>query len=191
MLLSHLFLPFYHFFEPAVFNVLWKSYQKISWGYLQYISFHLKNNIFVFFQMPELCTTVFVIFYHFLSIYPLNNPENLNFEKNEKNMPGDIIILHICTLSESHMMYGSRDTECDRQNFLSFYPPNNPKNLNFEKMKKIPGDIIIFYVQQMMIICYVSWNMDSNGQFFCHFGSSFSRKIKILEKWKKHLEISF
>ena len=118
---------FYHFtlkftfFEPAVFNVLWKSYQKISWGYLQYISFHLKNNIFVFFQMPELCTTVFVIFYHFLSIYPLNNPENLNFEKNEKNMPGDIIILHICTLNESHMMYGSRDTECDRQNFLSLW----------------------------------------------------------------------
>ena len=112
--------------------------------------------------MPELCTTVFVIFYHFLSIYPLNNPENLNFEKNEKNMPGDIIILHICTLNESHMMYGSRDTECDRQNFLSLwaifcpFTPNNLKNLNFEKMKKIPGDIIIFYVQQMMVICYVS-----------------------------------
>ena len=27
--------------------------------------------------------------------------------------------------------------------FLTFYPTNNPKNLNFEKMKKKPGDIII------------------------------------------------
>ena len=35
--------------------------------------------------------------------------------------------------------------------FLSFYfyPPNNPENLNFEKMKKTPGDIIIL---QMRII---------------------------------------
>ena len=28
--------------------------------------------------------------------------------------------------------------------FLPFYPPNNPENQNFEKMKKkTPGDIII------------------------------------------------
>ena len=48
------------------------------------------------------------------------------------------------------MMYGSRDMEHNRQNFLSFraiflpfYHSNNPQNQNFEKMKKIPGDIII------------------------------------------------
>ena len=29
--------------------------------------------------------------------------------------------------------------------FLPFYPTNNPKNQNFEKMKKIPGDIIILH----------------------------------------------
>ena len=27
--------------------------------------------------------------------------------------------------------------------FCSFDPPNNPKNQNFEKMKKAPGDIIL------------------------------------------------
>ena len=27
--------------------------------------------------------------------------------------------------------------------FLPFYPPSNPENKNFEKMKKAPGDIII------------------------------------------------
>ena len=39
--------------------------------------------------------------------------------------------------------------KCDRHNFLSFYAifcpftPNNPENQNFEKMKKMPEDIII------------------------------------------------
>ena len=48
------------------------------------------------------------------------------------------------------MMYGSWDTEHDRQNFfvilgyfLPLYLPNNPENQNFEKMKKTPEDIII------------------------------------------------
>ena len=60
LLLSHLFLPFYFkmysFFKPTAFIVVWKSCQKISWGYLQYISFYSKNN-FVFFQMSVLRTT--------------------------------------------------------------------------------------------------------------------------------------
>ena len=29
--------------------------------------------------------------------------------------------------------------------FLLFYHPNNPKNQNFEKMKKMPRDIIILH----------------------------------------------
>ena len=29
--------------------------------------------------------------------------------------------------------------------FLPFYPPDNPKNQNFEKMKKTPGAIIILH----------------------------------------------
>ena len=125
-----------------------------------------------------------------------------------KKMPGDIIILHMCTINDNHMMYGSWDMECDGRNFLSFwtifctftlltsqklkikkkekntweyyfthvhqkwqsydvwflkhqvqwtelfvildhflhcYPLNNLKNQNSEKMKKLPGDIIILH----------------------------------------------
>ena len=29
--------------------------------------------------------------------------------------------------------------------FLHFYPPHAPKNHNFEKVKKTPGDIIILH----------------------------------------------
>ena len=30
--------------------------------------------------------------------------------------------------------------------FLPFEPPNDPENQNFEKMKKVPGDIILLYI---------------------------------------------
>ena len=42
----------------------------------------------------------------FLPFYPSNNLKNQNFEKLRKT-PGDIIILHMCAINDSHMMYGS------------------------------------------------------------------------------------
>ena len=66
-----------------------------------------------------------------------------------KKLPEDIIILHMCTINESHMMYGSWDMEstdrifCQFGSLFALLPPNNPRNQNFEKMKKRPGDIII------------------------------------------------
>ena len=71
--------------------------------------------------------------------------KNFKFEK----ISGNIIILHNCNINDNHIMYSYRDMEHNRElfvildNFLHFYPPNIPKNLNFEKMKKTPGDIII------------------------------------------------
>ena len=52
------------------------------------------------------------------------------------------------------MIFGFSDMECNRQHFLSFWtifcpftslPPKNPKNQNFEKLKKKTGDIIILH----------------------------------------------
>ena len=37
---------------------------------------------------------------------PSNNPENQNFGKMKKT-PGDIIILHMCTINDNYMMYSS------------------------------------------------------------------------------------
>ena len=65
-------------------------------------------------------TEFFVILDHFFSFYPSNNLKNQNFEKTKKT-PGDIIILHMCTINDDHMIYGSWDMERDRQNFLSFW----------------------------------------------------------------------
>ena len=62
----------------------------------------------------------FIILGHFSPTDPPNNPKNQNFEKMEKT-PGDIIILHLCTTNDNHMMHHSSDIECNRQNFLSFW----------------------------------------------------------------------
>ena len=81
--------------------------------------------------------------------------------------------------------------------FLPFDPPNNPKNWNFEKMKKKLGDIILHLCttndDHMM---YGSWDIKRNKQFFdnlgffCPLTPLAAQKIKISKKWKKCLEIS-
>ena len=65
-------------------------------------------------------TYFFVILGHFFLFPPLMIPKNKNLKKIER-VPGDIIILHMCTINEDHMMYYSWDIRCDRQNFLSFW----------------------------------------------------------------------
>ena len=65
-------------------------------------------------------------------------------------MPGAIIILHMCTIYENHLMFGSLDFECDWQIFFHFGPHfdllTTQKNQNFEKIKKMPGDVIILHM---------------------------------------------
>ena len=81
-------------------------------------------------------------------------------------------------------------------NFLSFWTifeifgvTNNPKNQNFEKMKKTSGDIIILHecTKNHDHILYCSLDMVRNGcniyfsfwAIFCPFAPLTVRKIKI------------
>ena len=74
--------------------------------------------------------------------------------------------------------------------FLHFYPPNNPKNQNFDKMKKIPGDIIILNTCTINDnhMRYGSLDIKRSGQNFLSFWTIFSpftslttQNIKILK----------
>ena len=56
----------------------------------------------------------------FCSFTPLTT-QKIKILKKWKETHGDIVILHKCTINDNHMMYGSWDVECDRQNFLSFW----------------------------------------------------------------------
>ena len=67
--------------------------------------------------------------------------------------PEDIIILHLFTKNLDDIIYSSWNIECDNCNWklwaISFHFthfPKNPKNQNFEKMKKVVGDIIILHM---------------------------------------------
>ena len=98
---------------------------------------------------------IFVILGHFFHFQPLTT-QKIKIWKLKKT-PGDITILHICTINDNHMMYGSWDMEYDRQNFLSFWTilcPFTPlwtqKIKNSEKMKQTPDDIIIL---QEFFVC--------------------------------------
>ena len=87
-------------------------------------------------------------FLSFWTIYcplTLKNSANQNFEKILKKS-GDIIILHMSTINENHIMYDSRDIECDRpflDHFFLFTSANNPKNQNLEKKNSL--EISSFY----------------------------------------------
>ena len=84
---------------------------------------------------------------------------------------------------------------CYIGSFLALLPPNNPENQNFEKMKKILGDIILHvYHKWKSYMMYGSWDMECDRQNFFSFWTIFcpftpppliTWKIKILKKWKK------
>ena len=149
--------------------------------------------------------TFCVILGHFLPFYhPANNPKNQNFEKKwKKCLEIFSFYTYMCTINEHHMMYGSWNIRCDRQKFLSFwaifcpFSPLTTWKIKILTLKKTPGDIILHICtindNHMM---YGSWDMEHDRQnflsfwtIFCPFTPLWSQKIKILKKWKKHLEI--
>ena len=81
----------------------------------------------------------------------------------------------MCTINEEHVMYSSWDMEYNRQKvfvilnqFSPFYLLENQENQNFEKMKKIPGDIIILYLGTIYDnhMTLGSWDMECYKQEF-------------------------
>ena len=115
-------------------------------------------------MVPEIQSMTDRIFCHldcFLPFYPHNNPKNQHFEKL-KRLSGVIIILHMCTINDIHMMYGVWDINCDKQNFSSFWTVFCRFNLlTTWKIKILKNwkkhlEISSFYtsVPKIMIICY-------------------------------------
>ena len=129
-------------------------------------------------RLPEIWSETAIIFWHFgpfFLFYANDWPPKLKFGKNVKKVSGDIILLHMCTINEDHMMYSSWDIRHDGQSFWHFGPfdpPSNPKNLNFEKLKNIPGDIITLHLctTDGNYMMYGFWDIEHDRHSFCHFG---------------------
>ena len=102
--------------------------------------------------VPEIWSVADRIFCHFRQFFAFlspNNPKNQNFEKMKKQKSRDIIILHMCTINNSQMMYGSWDIECDRQIFLSFWtifcPFTYLTTQNIKILKKLKKHLEIYH----------------------------------------------
>ena len=98
---------------------------------------------------------------------------------SNKKLSGNIIILHMCTINDNHMIYGSWDMERHRQNLLSFwtvfcpFTPLTTRRIKIlKKMRKTPGDIIILHKWNKNYdhILHCSWDTTCNG---CNFYFSF------------------
>ena len=91
--------------------------------------------------VPEIWSETDIIFCHFGPFFALLShygPQRLKFEKSQKN-PGDIILLHMCTINEDHMMYGSWDKKtqqivfCHFRQFCALLHTSLPKKSKFWK----------------------------------------------------------
>ena len=112
----------------------------------------------IWYTVPEKWCEADIILLSFWAIFcplpppPPNDPEKENFQKLKK-IPGDIILLNMCTINEDHIKYihvSWNFSACQTDffvilgHFLSFHPTENWENQTFEKMKKRPGNNIIF-----------------------------------------------
>ena len=160
--------------------------KKNSWRYYHFRQVYHKGLSYdVWFLRYEVWQTeFFVIWDRLLPFYPPNNPKNQNFEKMKKP-PGDIITLHMCTINDNHMMYGSWDMKHDRQNVLSFltvFCNFTPPSLKTQKIKILKNwkknlEILSFYTgASWMTIkqCMAPEILSMTDRFFCHFGLLFA-----------------
>ena len=137
-------------------------------------------------------------FFSFWTIFCTFTPASVTTQRCKmKKTPGDIIILHKCTINDNHMIYGSWDMKCTRENFflsswaIFYHPPNSLKNKNFKKVKKVPKMCTNNHDHRL----YCCWDMARDGcncyfsfwVVFCPFTLLTAQKMKISKKWKKHL----
>ena len=112
-------------------------------------------------------------------------------------MPGDLILLHMCTIIEDHDIWflkykvGQTWICFILGHFVPFHLRDNPENQNFEKLKKKSGDIILSLytvteIQHMTDLIFIFLFL-----LILPFYPPITRKMKIFTKWKQCLDISF
>ena len=133
-----------------------------------------KNTIIWCMLIRVSCACTDIIFCHFRPFFaflPHYWPQKLKFRKKCKKAPGHIILLHMYTINQDHMIYGSWDMKFIWQNIfvilgnvLPFNLPNTLKNGNIKNKKTL--EISTFYtsVPKIMISAilfqrYGAWRM--------------------------------
>ena len=121
--------------------------------------------------------------------------------KNEKKCLEILsFYIYMCTINEDRMIYGSWNIRWYRQKFLSFcaiscpFSPLTTKKIKILRLKRKKIHFINFINLYILTIndnhmMYGSWDIEREGQNFCHFRQFFAlltplktKKIKILKK---------
>ena len=156
----------FNIFNVAFFNKIKKNtcrYHHQNLDDMIYSSWDIEQNILKL-----------VILGHFLPFYPLKTPK-IKILKNEKICWRYHHFTHVYHKLKSWCMVPEISSTTDRfffhfGKFFAHLPPKNPKNQNFEKMKKMPGDIIILHKctknHDHMLYCF--WDMVSD-RCNCYF----------------------
>ena len=114
------FLPFYPYNNPENQNFEKMTPPLPSWRYYHFTQVYHKWQLYdVRFLRSGMQQNFLSFWAIFLPFYSPSNPENRDFAKI-KNTPGDIVILHMCTFRDDHIINGFSNMECNRQNFWSF-----------------------------------------------------------------------
>ena len=103
-------------------------------------------------QIWSSCTGIIFLSFQviFCFFVPLLTPK-IKIWKKCKKIPERIILLHMCTINQYHMMYGSWDMKFNWRNsfvILGYFLPFTlltPWKMKISKMKKKLGDIIILH----------------------------------------------
>ena len=159
-------------------------------------------------MVPEIWSPTDKMFCHYGPFFPLilpYGPRKSKFEKMKKTLE-DIIILQMCTINDSHMVYGSWDMECIGQTFFVildhfFCPFNSLKTQKIKIFDKMKTNTWRYYhythvyhkwkSYDVWFLRYKVWQteffviLDS----FLPFYPSKNLKNQNFEKPKKHLEI--
>ena len=123
VILGH-FLPFY----PKQCQTLkFRKNIKSSWRYYPFTHVYQKWRSYDtwFLRYKAQQTEFFWHFGPFFALWLYQQPKKSKLLKI-KTKPRDIIILHLCTTNDNHMIYGSWDMEHKRQIFLSFWTTFSP-----------------------------------------------------------------
>ena len=157
--------------------------KKSNWRYHHFAPVYLQSWWYdLQFLRYKVWQTEFGNYRSFFALPPTNNLKNQNFEKTKK-MAGDIIILHMCAENHDHKKYSSRDTERDRQDFLSFWAifcsstPLTTQKMKILKKRNKYLEVWSFYTcapKTMIIWCMFLEIWSASDKKFCRFGPFFA-----------------
>ena len=165
------------------------------------------KNMIIWCMLTQIWSVTDITFCHlrpFFVLLPHYWPQKLKFGKKFKNTWRYYPFTHVYHKSKSHhvcfLRYKVQRTELFviLGHFLPFDPPNNPKNQNFEKMKKSTWRYHhftqVYHKWQSYDIWFLRYQLQQTDFFvildhFLLFYPTIDPNIKIWKECKKHLEI--